>query len=167
MAALMKSLIQILWNTDSWAAQLDSSGSLTLLLALSQAAAVLMFARWLQRMETSRQSMALGLVIGISLLCLLITPFYLSWLMLLAPTAMGLSAGYAPRAGSRWAARLLFLGSGLSALILGGVTVAAIVAAGIGAWLLGYISRQVYPFEAAPLSAGKEPRVPVDSLETN
>lgn len=165
MGPLMESLIQIMWNADHWAAGLKPSGSLTLLLALSQAAAILMFARWLQRMDVAKQSMAIGLVIGTSLLILLLTPLDLSWLMLLAPTAMGLSAGYAPQGGSRWTARILWVASGISALILGGVTIAAIVAAGLGAWLLGYISRQVYPLEAAPLNAVKEGAGAKKSLE--
>lgn len=153
MAALLESLLQTIWNIDSWAEKLTLSGPLTLTLVISQVAGAMLILRQLKRLGGRQQLMGLSLILGINLLGLTITPLEPGWLLLAVPTGLALSAGYTGQGSVRWGARILWIGAAGAALILGEAGVAAIVSTGLGAWLLGYLSRRIKPRQAAPLAA--------------
>ena len=69
--------------------------------------------------------------------------------MLPTPLALATLCGFSSKAAVRWTCRVLFIGSALAALVIGGVLVAAVLVASMGGWLLGYVARKLLPASKA------------------
>ena len=140
---------QMLWNADQAAAEQSPSLAWTVLLAALFLAGLLFLAGQAQKADKEQLLMAAGLVMALSLGALLLSPFTLGWIMLPTPLALATLCGFSSKAAVRWTCRVLFIGSALAALVIGGVLVAAVLVASMGGWLLGYVARKLLPASKA------------------